>query len=62
MPTGSCDAYRFLDGIEICSSDISQFLNVVENSIDWCVAIKSHIFDHSLTLVKHMRCYFSVGI
>ena len=48
--------------IEICGSDIFQFLNVVENSINWCIDIKSRLFDHILTLGNHLRCYFAIGI
>ena len=35
--------------IEVCSSHISQFLNVVDNSINWCIDIKIHLFDHPHT-------------
>ena len=48
--------------IEICGRDISQFLNAVENSIDWCVKIKSHLFDNIITLGKHLKCNFAIGI
>ena len=44
--------------IETCGSDISQLLNVVENSIDWCIHIKNNLFDHILTLGKNLRCGF----
>ena len=49
-------------GMEICGSNISEFLNIVENSIDWGVNIKSHLFDHILVLGKHLRCDFSMAI
>ena len=49
-------------GIEICGSDISQFRNVVENSICWCFHIKSHLFDHILMLGKHMRCNVEISV
>ena len=49
-------------GIEICGRNISQFLNVVKNSIDWCVNIKSHMFSHILTMGKYLRCCFSIVI
>ena len=45
-----------------CSINISQLINVVENSINLGVHIKSHLFDHILTLGKHIRCGFSIGI
>ena len=48
--------------IEICGRDISQLLNVVENSINWCIHIKGHIFDHILTLGNHLRCDFSISV
>ena len=48
--------------IKSYGSNISQFFNAVENSIDWCVNIKSHLFDHIPNPVKHMRGDFLVGI
>ena len=48
--------------VESSGSYISQFLNFVENCIDWCVPIKSHMFADILMMGKHMRCAFSVGI
>ena len=48
--------------IEICIIYISQLLNFVENSIDWCVKIKSHLFDNIITLGKHLKCNFAIGI
>ena len=47
---------------ESCGSDISQFLKVVETSIDFCINIKSHLFDHILTLDKNLMCNFTIGI
>ena len=47
--------------IEICGRDISQLLNFIENNIDWCIDIKSHLFEKILTLGKHLKCNFSVG-
>ena len=32
--------------IESCGSNIPQLLNVIENSIDSCIDIKSHMFEH----------------
>ena len=49
-------------GIESCGRDIPQFINIVEHSIDWCVDIKTHLFDNVLTLGKHIKCNFSVAI
>ena len=48
-------------GTEICCRDIYQYLNVYENSIDWCVHIKSNLFCHILTSGKHLRCDFSTS-
>ena len=48
-------------GIEIRSIDISQFLNIIENCIYWFVYIKSHLFDHIITLGKHLRCDFDIS-
>ena len=48
--------------IEICGSNIPQLLNVVENSINWCIDIKSLLFDHILIMGKHLRCDFAAGI
>ena len=52
----------FFVGIEICGSDISQFINVVENSTNWCVHIKILIYDHILTLGKHLRYDFYISV
>ena len=49
-------------GITIYGSDISELLNVIENSINWCFHIKSNLFGHILMLGKHLRCDFAVGI
>ena len=49
-------------GIKSCNSNISQVPNVIENTIDWCVHIRSHLFDHILTLGKHLRCDFSISV
>ena len=49
-------------GVDICGINIYQFLNIVENSIDCCVDIKSRIFDHIIKIGKHLRCDFSIGI
>ena len=49
-------------GIYICGSNISQFLNIVENSINWGVNIKSHLFDQIVLLGKHLSYNFSMGI
>ena len=49
-------------GIEICGINIYQFLNDVENSIDWCLHIKSHMFDQILTLGNHLMCDFSISV
>ena len=48
-------------GIKICVSNISRFLNFIENSIDWYVHIKIHLFGHIIMLVKHLRCDFSIS-
>ena len=48
--------------IEICGRNIYQFLNFIENSINWFIKIKIHLIDHILTLGKHLRCDFYVGI
>ena len=44
-----------------CSSNISQFLYAVENSIDWRVNMKIHMFDHILTLGNHLRFDFTIS-
>ena len=48
-------------GVKSYGSNISQLLNVTENSIDWCVHIKSHMFDQILTLDNHMKCDFPIS-
>ena len=45
-----------------CGRDIYQFLNVIENSIYWCIDIKSHLFYHILMLDNNLRCDFTIGI
>ena len=47
---------------EICGNNISQLLYDVEKSINWCIDIISHLFNHILTLGKHLRCDSTVGI
>ena len=32
-----------------------------ENIIDWCVQINCNLFDHILTLGKHLRCDFAIS-
>ena len=56
------DIIPFSVGIEICGSNICQFLNAVENSIVWCIHIKSNLFDHILTFGKHLRCNFDISV
>ena len=56
------DIMLIVVSINNCGSYISQFLNVVENSIYWYVHIKIRLFDHILTLNKHLRCNFSIII
>ena len=49
-------------GIDICGSDIYQLIIAVNNIIDWCVHIKSQLFDHILTLGKHPRFDFTIRV
>ena len=53
-----------LVGLKIKSyiSNMYQLLNVIKNSIDWFIHIKSHFFDHILMLGKHTRCAFSISV
>ena len=48
--------------ILICGRDCYQFLNIVGKSVNWCVDIKSCLFEHIITLGRHLKCTFSVGI
>ena len=56
------DIMLIVASIKSCGSDISQFLNVVEKIIYWCIDIKSHLFDHTPVLGKHMRCDYSIYV
>ena len=49
-------------GMKICGSNIYHLINVIENSIDWCVHIKSPLFHHILTLGKHIRRDFCISV
>ena len=46
--------------IESCGSNISQLLNVIENSIDWCIDIKSHMFDHICIVAYQVSLYYEL--
>ena len=48
--------------MKICGGDIYQFLSITENSTSWCVHIQSHLFDHILTLGKHLRSDFFISV
>ena len=48
--------------IEIFVSDITQLLNLVEYSINWCIDIKNLLFGHILNLDNNLTCDFTINI
>ena len=59
---GQVDILLIIVRIERYGRDISQFLNVVENIIDWCINIKIHLFDHIRNMGNYLRCGFTIVI